>query len=247
MLGLPKGIRGCLFDLDGVLTQTAKLHAAAWKQLFDSFLRERARRTGVPFEPFDPVRDYDEFVDGKPREEGTRSFLAARRIQVPAGSADDSSDAETIRGLANRKNEILLRLLRETGVVTYPGSIRYLRSARAAGLRSAVVSSSRNCREVLVEAGIEDLFEVRVDGVSALEQHLKGKPAPDSYLAAARALRLAPAQCAVFEDALAGVEAGRAGEFGFVVGVDRRGEGQELGAHGADVVVNDLAHLLEAQ
>src|SRR5438128_6301177 len=200
-LGLPDGIRGCLFDLDGVLTKTAAVHNAAWKEMFDSYLRDRSRRTGEPFVPFDPVRDYDEYVDGKPRADGTRSFLASRGIDLPDGSDDDPPDAETVHGLGNRKNEILLRRIRQDGVQAYEGSVRYVRAARDAGLRRAVVSSSANCREVLVAAGIEDLFEKRIDGVVTEREHLKGKPAPDTFVAAARALSVVPAQAAVFEDA----------------------------------------------
>jgi beta-phosphoglucomutase family hydrolase len=237
MLGLPNGVTACLFDLDGVLTQTAKVHAAAWKQMFDAFLRERAARTGEEFVPFDPVADYDQYVDGKPRYEGVRSFLAARGIELPE---------ETIEDLGNRKNEIVLAMIREQGVEAYEGSVRYVRAAREAGLRRAVVSSSTNCRDVLMAAGIDDLFEERIDGVVAERDRLKGKPAPDTFLAGARALGVTPTQAAVFEDALAGVEAGRAGDFGFVVGVDRVGQADALRAHGADVVVQDLAELLNA-
>ncbi|WP_431895534.1 beta-phosphoglucomutase family hydrolase [Nonomuraea sp. bgisy101] len=242
-LGLPDGIRACLFDLDGVLTQTAKVHAAAWKEMFDVYLRERARSYGEPYVPFDPVGDYDTYVDGKPRADGTRSFLASRGIVLPEGKPDDRPGAETVEGLSNRKNEIVLRRMRDDGVQAYDGSVRYVRTARDAGLRRAVVSSSANCRDVLVAAGIEDLFEVRVDGLTAQRDRLAGKPEPDMYFAAARALAMAPGQCAVFEDALAGVAAGRAGGFGFVVGVDRVGQAAELTAHGADVVVTDLAEL----
>jgi beta-phosphoglucomutase family hydrolase len=244
-LGLPDGIRGCLFDLDGVLTKTAAVHDAAWKEMFDSYLRERARQTGQQFVPFDPVRDYDEYVDGKPRADGTRSFLASRGIDLPDGSDDDPPDAETVHGLGNRKNEILLRRIRQDGVQAYEGSVRYVRAARDAGLRRAVVSSSANCRDVLVAAGIEDLFEARIDAVVAKREHLTGKPAPDTFLAGARALGLAPTEAAVFEDALAGVAAGRAGRFGYVVGVDRAGQAAALKAHGADIVVSDLADLLD--
>ncbi len=245
ILGLPDGVRGCLFDLDGVLTKTAAVHDAAWKEMFDSYLRDRAGRTGQPFVPFDPVLDYDEYVDGKPRAEGTRSFLESRGIKLPAGDADDPPDAETIHGLGNRKNEIVLRRIRTDGVQAYPGSVRYVRAARDAGLRRAVVSSSANCRDVLVAAGIADLFEARIDGVVADQEHLKGKPAPDTFLAGARAVGLEPAAAAVFEDALAGVAAGRAGGFGCVVGVDRAGQADALRAHGADIVVADLADLLD--
>ncbi len=245
MLGLPDSIRGCLFDLDGVLTETAKVHAAAWKEMFDGFLRQRAGQTGQPFVPFDSVKDYDTYVDGKPRADGTRSFLASRGIELPEGHEDDPPDADTVYGLGNRKNQILLRLIHSEGVEAYPGSVRYLRAVKDAGLPRAVVSSSTNCRDVLIGAGIEDMFDARIDGVVAEREHLKGKPAPDTYLAGARALGLEPAAAAVFEDALAGVAAGRAGRFGFVVGVDRVGQAEALKQHGADIVVDDLARLLE--
>jgi beta-phosphoglucomutase family hydrolase len=245
VLGLPDSIRGCLFDLDGVLTETAKVHDAAWKQMFDAFLRDWSQRTGQPFVPFDPVKDYDEYVDGKPREDGTRSFLASRGIELPEGSEDDPPDAETIGGLSNRKNQIVLRRIHTDGVEAYPGSVRYVRAVRDAGLRRAVVSSSANCHDVLVAAGIEDLFEARIDGIVAEREHLRGKPAPDTFLAGARALGLEPAQAVVYEDALAGVAAGRAGKFGYVVGVDRVGQADALREHGADVVVTDLAELLD--
>jgi beta-phosphoglucomutase family hydrolase len=244
VLGLPDGIRGCLFDLDGVLTKTAKVHDAAWKEMFDSYLRERSRMTGEPFVPFDPARDYEEYVDGKPRLEGTRSFLASRGIELPEGRKDDPADAQTVYGLSNRKNEIVLRRIRADGVEAYEGSVRYARAVRDAGLHSAVVSSSANCRDVLAAAGIEDLFEARIDGIVAEREHLRGKPAPDTFLAGARALGLEPRAAAVFEDALAGVAAGRAGAFGYVVGVDRVGQADALREHGADVVVADLAELL---
>jgi beta-phosphoglucomutase family hydrolase len=245
VLGLPDGTRACLFDLDGVLTKTAVVHNAAWKEMFDAYLQERSRRTGEPFVPFDPGRDYDEYVDGKPRADGTRSFLASRGIELPEGSDDDPPSAETIHGLGTRKNEIVLRRIREDGVEAYESSVRYVRAARDAGLRRAVVSSSANCRDMLIAAGIEDLFEARIDGVVAGREHLRGKPAPDTFLAAARALGLGPQAAAVFEDALAGVEAGRAGRFRFVVGVDRTGQADALKKHGADIVVADLAELLD--
>lgn len=245
MLGLPSGVSVCLFDLDGVLTQTTKVHAAAWKQTFDDFLRGHAEQTGERFAPFDAVRDYDQYVDGKPRYDGVRSFLASRAIQLPDGDPDDAPNAHTIHGLGNRKNEIVLKLIREQGVQPYAGSVRYVKAAREAGLRRAVVSSSENCRDVLAAAGIADLFEVIIDGLVAERERLKGKPAPDTYLAGASALGVQPAQAAVFEDALAGVEAGRAGRFGLVVGVDRVGQAQALRAHGAEKVVTDLAELLK--
>jgi beta-phosphoglucomutase family hydrolase len=236
-----------LFDLDGVLTDTAKVHAAAWKKMFDAYLRGRAAETGEHCAPFDPVRDYDDYVDGRPRYDGVRSFLASRGIDLPQGTPADPPDAETIDGLGNRKNEIVLEMIHERGVQPYEGSVRYVRAAQDAGLRRAVVSSSTNCRDVLVAAGIAELFEEVIDGVVAERDHLAGKPAPDTFLAGARALSVQPAQAAVFEDALAGVEAGRAGHFRFVVGVDRVGQAHALRAHGADVVVRDLSELLETQ
>jgi beta-phosphoglucomutase family hydrolase len=245
MLGLPERVRACLFDLDGVLTRTAEIHAAAWREMFDAYLRERAIQSGERFVAFDPVGDYDEYVDGKPRYEGVRSFLAARRIELPQGAPSDAAGAETIDGLGKRKNEIVLRMIRDEGVRAYEGSVRYVRAARDAGLRRAVVSSSTNCRDVLGAAGIEDLFERRIDGVVAEREHLRGKPAPDTFLAGARALAVEPGQAAVFEDALAGVAAGRAGGFVCVVGVDRAGQAAALRDHGADVVVSDLAELLD--
>jgi len=237
-------VRGCLFDLDGVVTQTAKVHGAAWKEMFDDYLREHARQTGQPFVAFEAA-DYEEYVDGKPRYDGVRSFLASRGIELPEGRDDDPPGAQTVRGLGNRKNELFRQRAREDGVEAYPGSVRYLQAVRDAGLRRAVVSSSANCHDVLVGAGIEDLFEVRIDGVVAKQDQLRGKPAPDTFLAGARALGLQPSQAAVFEDALAGVAAGRAGDFGFVVGVDRAGQAEALKDHGADIVVADLAELME--
>jgi beta-phosphoglucomutase family hydrolase len=247
MLGLPDGVTACLFDLDGVLTQTAKVHAAAWKQMFDEYLRARAQKTGEPFAQFDIEHDYEEYVDGKPRYDGVRSFLQSRSIELPEGSPADPPDAETVCGLGNRKNELVLKLIRDEGVDAYEGSVRYVKAAREAGLRRAVVSSSANTEDVLKAAGIEDLFEARIDGKVADEQHLKGKPAPDTFLAGARALGVPPARAAVFEDAVAGVQAGRDGEFGHVVGVDRVGHGHAdaLRDHGADVVVTDLSELLD--
>jgi beta-phosphoglucomutase family hydrolase len=243
-LGLPDGVRACLFDLDGVLTRTAVVHAAAWKEMFDDFLR---RREGDSFRPFDPVADYDEYVDGRPRADGVRTFLASRGIELPEGSDDDPPERETVHGLGNRKNVLVLRRIREQGVEAYPGSVRYAEAAREAGLRTAVVSSSANCRDVLVSAGIEHLLEVRIDGVVAAERKLPGKPHPDTFLEAARELGVEPAEAAVFEDALAGMDAGRAGRFGYVVGVDRTGQAEALRAHGADTVVQDLAELLEGR
>jgi HAD superfamily hydrolase (TIGR01509 family) len=219
-----------------VLTQTAKVHAEAWKQMFDDFLREWSERTGEPFHEFDRPTDYDEYVDGKPRMDGVKSFLESRDIHL--------SDDE-IKALGDRKNDIVLELIREQGVDPYEGSVRFAQAARDQGLRRAVVSSSTNCRDVLIAAGIEDLFEERIDGVVAEREGLAGKPAPDTFLAGARAVGVEAAEAAVFEDAQAGVEAGRAGDFGWVVGVDRTGQRDALKRKGADIVVDDLAELLE--
>jgi beta-phosphoglucomutase family hydrolase len=245
VLGLPDGITTCLFDLDGVLTQTAKVHARAWKEMFDKFLRDWYARKGEPFREFALPDDYDTYVDGKARRDGVQSFLESRGIDLPMGTPHDSPDDDTIYGLGFRKNDIVLKLIHDEGVEPYQGSVRYVEEARDAGLRRAVVSSSTNCKDVLVAAGIEDLFEVRIDGIVAEREHLKGKPAPDTFLAGAKALGAKPVEAVVFEDALAGVEAGRAGHFGFVVGVDRVGHAAALREHGADVVVKDLSELLE--
>lgn len=242
MLGLPDGVRACLFDLDGVLTDTASVHATAWKTMFDEYLRAR---DGEGFRPFDIGTDYGPYVDGKPRLEGTRSFLASRGIELPEGSPADPPTAETLWGLATRKNELIQVVLKERGVDVYPGSVRYLHAVREAGLATAVVSSSANARQVLAVAGLGGLIDHRVDGVVARERGLAGKPKPDTFLAAAADLGVAPSAAVVFEDALAGVEAGRAGAFACVVGVDRLGQAEALRAHGADIVVSDLADLLE--
>jgi beta-phosphoglucomutase family hydrolase len=245
VLGLPADVTVCLFDLDGVLTDTAKVHAVAWKQMFDAFLSERPSAQGGNDAPFDAVQDYDEYVDGRPRTDGVRAFLASRQIELPDGSPDDPPDAPTINGLGERKNEIVLKLIHEQGVEPYEGSVRYVKAARSAGLHCCVVSSSSNCRDVLQAAGIVELFEKIIDGHVAEAEHLQGKPAPDTYLAGARAVGETPDHAAVFEDALVGVEAGRAGKFAIVIGVDRVGQADELKAHGADVVVGDLGDLLE--
>jgi len=243
-LGLPAGVDACLFDMDGVLTKTETVHAAAWKEMFDAYLRERSTRTGEPFRAFDE-RDYDEYVDGKPRDDGVRSFLASRHIELPDGGPGDKPDAETVHALGERKNAILLRLIHEHGVQVYDDTMRYLDAVQREGLACAVVSSSTNTREVLAAAGLADRFSTVIDGEVAAREHLRGKPHPDTYLAGARALGKAPAEAAVFEDAVAGVEAGHAGHFGFVVGVDRAGQAAELRRHGADVVVSDVSRLLD--
>ena len=239
VLGLPDDIRACLFDLDGVLTQTAKVHQAAWKRTFDEFLRGRDADAAEFTQA-----DYNRFVDGKPREDGVRDFLASRGITLPEGSDTDPPDAATVRGVATRKNELLLRELDEHGVQVYEGSMRYLRAVKEAGLATAVVTASANGGQVVAAGGFADLIDARVDGVVAKRDGLRGKPAPDSFLAGARALGVPPAQAVVFEDALSGVAAGRAGEFGFVVGVDRVGQADGLRERGADVVVQDLDELL---
>ncbi|MFC8513748.1 beta-phosphoglucomutase family hydrolase [Streptomyces sp. NPDC057257] len=239
-LGLPEDIQACLFDLDGVVTRTAVVHAAAWKETFDAFLRERE---GDGFRPFDAVADYDEYVDGRPRADGVRTFLASRGIELPEGSPDDPPDAPTVNGVGNRKNVLLLEKIRTQGVEAYDGTLRYIEAVRAQGLRTAIVSSSANTRDVLHSIGAEPLFDVRIDGVVAAERGLPGKPHPDTFLAAAQDLGVEPKRAAVFEDALAGMDAGRSGHFGYVVGVDRVGQTEALYAHGADVVVRDLAEL----
>lgn len=234
----------CLFDLDGVLTQTARVHNAAWTETFDSFLSDHAAATGEPYRPFDPGPDYNRYVDGRPRADGVRTFLASRGIVLPEGDPDDPPSAPTVNGLGNRKNVVLLERIRTDGVEVYPGSVTYLKAAAAAGLRRAVVSASANCRDVVAAAGIADLLEARVDGVVARAEGLRGKPHPDTFLAGAKLLGVEPSRAVVFEDALAGVEAGRAGGFAYVVGVDRVGQADALRAHGADLVVQDLAELL---
>ncbi|MFF8102970.1 beta-phosphoglucomutase family hydrolase [Streptomyces sp. NPDC016640] len=238
-LGLPDDILACLFDLDGVVTKTAVVHAAAWKETFDAFLRERE---GEAFRPFGDA-DYGEYVDGRPRADGVRAFLASRGIELPAGRPEDPPGARTVHGLGNRKNELLLARIRTDGVEAYDGTLRYITAVRARGLRTAIVSSSANCRDVLRSIGAEDLFDVRIDAVVAAERGLPGKPKPDTFLAAARDLGVDPSRAAVFEDAPAGMDAGRAGRFGYVVGVDRVGRADALYARGADRVVSDPADL----
>lgn len=244
MLGLPDSVRALLFDLDGVLTRTAALHARAWTETFDEFLRDHAERTGEPFVPFDPVAEYAAHVDGKQRVDGVRDFLGSRDITLPTGTPTDSPERETLNGIGNRKNERVLRLITSEGVEVFPGSVRYLDAAREAGLPCAVVSSSANAALVLDVTGLEERIDVLVDGSVAHALGLPGKPAPDTFLEATRRLGLAPREAAVVEDALAGVAAGRAGGFGYVIGVDRLGQADALREQGADVVVADLEELL---
>jgi beta-phosphoglucomutase family hydrolase len=245
MFGLPDGVAACLFDMDGVVTQTAVVHAAAWKEMFDEFLRAHARSTGTEFVPFDAHADYDAFVDGKPRLDGTRAFLQSRGIDLPEGKPDDPPGTPTVYELSNRKNDLVLAKLAAGGVQVYEGTIRYIKAVRGHGIATAIVSSSANTKQVLDSAGIADLFDSRVNGQIAAERGLRGKPAPDTFLAAAQELNVPANHAVVFEDALAGVEAGRAGGFALVVGVDRVGQAEQLREHGADVVVKDLAELLD--
>lgn len=244
MLGLPENVTACLFDLDGVLTDTASVHTKAWTAMFDDYLRARAERTGAAFIPFDPGADYRTYIDGKRRDDGVRSFLRSRDIELPDGAADDGPDAETVQGLGNRKNAMFQQTLHTVGVTVFDGSRRYLEAVSTAGLAVAVVSSSSNTREVLELTGLDRFVDARVDGLTLRAENIPGKPAPDSFLRGAELLGVPPDDAAVFEDAIAGVEAGRAGRFGIVIGVDRVGQADALRDHGADVVVTDLAELL---
>jgi beta-phosphoglucomutase family hydrolase len=244
VLGLPGDVTACLFDLDGVLTQTASVHRAAWQETFNDCLK-RWEHDGEPLAPFDPAADYNDYVDGRPRADGVRAFFASRGISVPDGDPDDPPDRDTVYGIGTRKNQIVQRRIRSDGVQVFEGAIRYLRATRDAGLRCAVVSASQNTREVLSVTGLTDLFEEVVDGVVAKDENLRGKPEPDTFLACAKRLGVSPRQAVVFEDAVAGVAAGRAGDFGFVVGVDRVGHAEDLRQAGADVVVEDPVELLE--
>jgi beta-phosphoglucomutase family hydrolase len=246
VLGLPEKVRACLFDLDGVLTDTASVHTKAWKAMFDAYLSQRAKSTGEKFVPFDEAADYRRYVDGKKREDGVRSFLSSRGIKLPEGSPDDPDGVDTVYGLGNRKNDMFQKVLHEDGVKVFDGSRRYLEAASAAGLGIAVVSSSANTRDVLEITGLDRFVQQRVDGITLRDEHIPGKPAPDSYLRGAQLLDVPADAAAVFEDALSGVQAGRAGKFGFVVGVDRVGQAEDLRHNGADVVVTDLAELLQS-
>ena len=234
-------IDALLFDLDGVVTKTAAVHAAAWKRLFDEFLGRRAQ--GTPWQPFDVTRDYRTYVDGKPRHDGVRSFLESRGISLPEGTPDDGPEAETIHGLAERKNRFIQASLAQEGVGVYEAAVALVRRARALGFKTAVVSASENCVAVLDAAGLTGLFDVRVDGTDTARLGLRGKPLPDTFLEAARRLRVEPGRAVVIEDAIAGVQAGRAGRFALVVGVDRVGHAEALRRNGADVVVTRLSDL----
>jgi beta-phosphoglucomutase family hydrolase len=240
----PDDFDAVLFDLDGVLTSTARIHSACWKTMFDDFLSGRAQRGQQTFQPFDIESDYKIFVDGKLRYEGVKSYLASRNISLPEGTPEDLPTAETVCGLGNRKDELVKAAIARGEVEAYPGSVALVRRLREQGIRTAVVSSSNHCEQVLRAVGILDLFDVRVDGLTAGEFGLPGKPAPETFLMAAQLLNVRPARAVVVEDAIAGVQAGRAGGFGLVVGVDRGESGDALRAQGADVVVTDLAELL---
>jgi beta-phosphoglucomutase family hydrolase len=234
-----------LFDLDGVITDTANIHAACWKQMFDAYLQQRAAERGEPFRPFEIATDYRLYVDGKPRFDGVRDFLTSRGIQLPEGSPDDPPQAETVGGLGNRKNDLVNKVIEEGGVEPYEGSVKLIHQLRHQGFKIAVVTSSQNCEAVLKAAKLDTLFEVRVDGNMIRAQHLAGKPAPDTFLAAARRLGVEPARAVVVEDAISGVQAGCSGHFGLVIGVARKGNAEELRQQGAHLVVNDLGALVD--
>jgi beta-phosphoglucomutase family hydrolase len=233
-----------LFDLDGVLTSTAEIHASAWKRMFDDYLQARAEQEGEQFRPFDVATDYKLYVDGRPRYEGVQTFLESRGIKLPRGTSAAPAGEETVCGLGNRKDQMVQAAIDAGRVQSFPGSIEFARKILARGIKTAVVTSSRNCDAVLRAAGIDDLFEVRVDGRTIEDEGLRGKPAPDSFLKAAERLAVEPARAVVVEDAIAGVQSGRAGGFGLVIGIDRHGDGDVLRRNGSDVVVNDLAELL---
>jgi len=234
-----------LFDLDGVITDTANMHAACWKQMFDEYLQKRAAERGEPFCPFELATDYRLYVDGKPRFDGVRDFLTSRGIQLPEGSQNDPPQAETVGGLGNRKNELVNKVIEEVGVKPYEGTVKLIHQLRHQGFKIAVVTSSQNCEAVLKAAKLDAFFEVRIDGNTIHAQHLAGKPAADTFLTAAHALGVDPTRAVVVEDAISGVEAGRNGNFGLVIGVARKGNAEELRHHGAHLVVNDLGELVE--
>ena len=243
-MGLPEGVRACLFDLDGVLTDTASVHRKAWKAMFDAYLTAHAQSRGEPVRLFDADQDYRAYVDGRKREDGVRAFLASRDITLPDGAPDDEPGADTVYGLGNRKNALFQEVLHGDGVTVFEGSRKYLEAVHTAGLPVAVVSSSANTREVLRITGLESFVGQRVDALTMRDENIPGKPAPDSFLRAAQLLDVPPSHAAVFEDAIAGVQAGRAGHFGLVVGVDRVGHADALQRNGADIVVSDLAELI---
>jgi beta-phosphoglucomutase family hydrolase len=234
-----------LLDLDGVITDTANIHAASWKKMFDAYLQQRAADTGEPFHPFEIATDYQLYVDGKPRVDGVRDFLTSRGIQLPEGTPDDPPQAETVGGLGNRKNDLVNEVIDAVGVEPYEGSVKLIRQLRQQGFKVAVVTSSQNCDTVLKAAKLDDCFEVRVDGNMVRAQHLAGKPAPDTFLMAAKLLGADPTRSVVVEDAISGVQAGRKGNFGLVIGVARQGNAEELRHHGAHLVVNDLGELVD--
>ncbi len=240
----PDNFDACLFDLDGVITKTAAVHAKAWKKMFDEYLADRAKKTGTEFVPFTIEGDYASYVDGKPRYDGVQSFLESRGIDLAHGTPDDAGDVETVCGLGNRKNEMVVKTLETDGVEVYPGSISLLHHVRSVGIKTALVSSSANAAAVLAAADIEDLFDTRVDGVTIAQRKLAGKPAPDTYLYAAGLLDTEPSRAVVFEDAISGVRSGSAGKFGLVVGVDRTGDPDALLTNGADITSDDLSELI---
>jgi len=234
-----------LFDLDGVITDTANLHAACWKQMFDDYLQNRARQRGEEFKPFDLATDYLLYVDGKQRFDGVRDFLKSRGIGLPDGSVDDPPSANTVGGLGNRKNDLVNAAIEEKGVVAYEGSVKLIRQLRQQGFKIAIVTSSQNCTAVLRAAKLDGFFDAQVDGKVIHAQDLPGKPAPDTFLRAARLLGAETSRTVVLEDAISGVQAGHAGNFGLVIGVARKGNDEELRQNGAHVVVNDLAELVD--
>ena len=234
-----------LFDLDGVVTDTANVHARCWKQMFDEYLQKRARQRGEAFRPFDLAADYRLYVDGKPRFDGVRDFLTSRGIQLPEGSPDDSAEAETVCGLGNRKNELVNEVIEDTGVKPYEGSIQFIHHLSRHGFKIGVVTSSQNCATVLKAAKLDAFFEVQVDGNMIQTEQLAGKPAPDTFLIAAKLLGVEPARAVVIEDAISGVQAGSNGNFGLVVGVARKGNAEELKQHGAHLVISDLGELVD--
>ena len=234
-----------LFDLDGVITNTASLHATCWKQMFDEYLRKRAEQNGEAFRPFDVATDYRLYVDGKPRFDGVRDFLNSRGIQLPEGTPEDFTEVETVCGLGNRKNDLVNHVLSDVGVEPYEGTVQFIHQLRHHGFKIAVVTSSEHCRALLKAAELDALFDARVDGDTIHVQHLAGKPAPDTYLLAAKLLGVEPARSIVIEDAISGVQAGANGNFGLVIGVARKGNAEELQQHGAHLVVNDLGELVD--